>query len=548
MSDAEIPKTIAQYEIVRKLAQGGMAEVFLAKQQGYQGFEKLVVIKRILPELANSEDFIRMFLDEARTAADLRHANIVQILEVGQEQGHYHIVMEFLHGQDLRRLLRQQISQGARVPLQHALQIILDAAAGLHYAHQKKDIKGRNLGIVHRDVSPQNIIVTYEGNAKIVDFGIAKAATQTVKTKTGVIKGKYSYMSPEQASVAPLDHRSDQFALGIVAYELILGKRLFKYPNEMMTLHAVIECKITPPVQVLPGFPQALNDILMRALSPQLEDRFADLMAFSQAIEEFMASEGLVHGPGRVGDYMKQLFAETIKQEGFIGQPILPDNEGSQPSQISRARTHQGAPPPTVSSRRNPILSTKNAPQRRPAAEKKNLPKGLLAALIGVPVVALIALLAVFLSKPNTAPLIISSDPPGAQITLDGELYGSPTPAVIAKAEVDRVYVIKVEKNGFLPQQVQVRVLPKQGGVVKVQLKSAQAQFGVVKFSSTPSGAQVYINGAAVQQRTPFDYPRLQVGAELTVSFAKAGYQDLTKKLVVKEGLQRLHVQLKKAH
>lgn len=547
MSDSELPKTIAQYEIIRKLAQGGMAEVFLAKQKGYQGFEKLVVIKRILPELANSEDFIRMFLDEARTAADLRHSNIVQILEVGQEHGNYHIVMEFLHGQDLRRVLRQQLSQGARVPLQHALQIILDSAAGLHNAHQKKDMNGRRLGIVHRDVSPQNIIVTYEGNAKIVDFGIAKAATQTVKTKTGVIKGKYSYMSPEQASVAPLDHRSDQFALGIVAYELILGKRLFKYPNEMMTLHAVIECKITPPVNVLPGFPQALNDILMKALSPQAEDRYPDMMAFSDAIEEFMANEGLVHGPARVSKYMKGLFAKVLKDEAKLGQPVLPEGEGSQPSQISRAKTNQRAVA-TVAVRGPKRAQAKDSSPTPASQQKKGLSKGIVAALIAVPLLVLIVVAALVLSKPATAPLIIQSEPAGAEVYIDGLLFGSPSPAVLPKAEVDRVYVVKVSKQGFEAKQVQVRVLEKQGSLVNVKLKSKQAQFGVVKFSSTPKGAKVYINGAPMQQRTPFDYPRLPVGQQLTVSFSKPGYKDLTRKLTVAEGLQRMHVELEKSN
>ena len=193
------PVIAGKYTLLRRLGHGGMAEVFLAKQMSEGGFEKLVVLKRILPHLASGPEFVTMFLDEARIAADLRHPNIVTIADVGRVNDTLFMVMEFLHGQDIRKVQRKVAAFAQMIPLAHACQMAIDAAAGLHYAHTKHDLKGRDLQIVHRDVSPQNIIVTFEGSTKIVDFGIAKAAGQNTHTSAGVLKGKYTYMSPEQA-------------------------------------------------------------------------------------------------------------------------------------------------------------------------------------------------------------------------------------------------------------------------------------------------------------------------------------------------------------
>ncbi|MEW5848088.1 MAG: protein kinase [Myxococcota bacterium] len=317
------PVTIGgKYELLRKIATGGMAEVFLARQTGFRGFEKLVVIKRILPHLAQNEAFVKMFLDEARTAADLRHPNVVSVYEIHEDKGTYFISMEFLHGQDVRRILRRASEASEPVPLGHALQIVMDAASGLHYAHAKTDLNGRALDIVHRDISPQNILVTYDGSTKILDFGVAKAASQTFETASGVLKGKYSYMSPEQASGEPVDHRTDQFALGIVAYELTTMKRLFYRNSDVMTLHAVMECEVPPPSSVVSGYPPALERILMKALSRKAHDRFGNCQELVLALEEYLAHQGVVHSPARVGQYMRTLFAATLQHEQ-LAEPML---------------------------------------------------------------------------------------------------------------------------------------------------------------------------------------------------------------------------------
>ena len=304
-----------KYALLKKLASGGMAEVFLAKQIGLDGFEKLVVLKRILPHLSEDEEFVRMFLDEARTAADLRHPNVVNVFEVGEDEGTFFIAMEFLAGKDIRRTQRRAERLNVDVPLQHALQIIIDTANGLHYAHQKTDLRGNALGIVHRDVSPQNIIVTYDGTAKIVDFGIAKAASSNNQTASGVLKGKYAYMSPEQAAAHPIDHRTDLFALAVVAYELVTMRRLFKRENEVGTLHAILECKVPPPSDWAPHLPKELDEILLKALSSRPERRYASCQDFAFALEDFLSEQRLVHSQARVGRYMHKIFSDVITQE-----------------------------------------------------------------------------------------------------------------------------------------------------------------------------------------------------------------------------------------
>jgi eukaryotic-like serine/threonine-protein kinase len=193
-------ESYGRYQLVKKLATGGMAQIYLARQQGPEGFEKMLVVKRILPHLAENDDFITMFLDEARIAARLNHPNIVQIFDLGAQDDSYFIAMEFIHGEDLRKIWKQAERLENPFPLPLICRVIIDACAGLDYAHKKLDAAGKPLNIVHRDISPQNILVSFEGGVKVVDFGIAKAADQATVTKSGVLKGKYSYMSPEQST------------------------------------------------------------------------------------------------------------------------------------------------------------------------------------------------------------------------------------------------------------------------------------------------------------------------------------------------------------
>ncbi|MFW6369055.1 MAG: serine/threonine-protein kinase [Myxococcota bacterium] len=284
-----------RYELLRRIAAGGMGEVYLATQAGLEGFEKLLVVKVLLPHLVENEEFITMFLDEARIAARLNHANVAQIFDLGEVEGAYYIAMEYIHGEDVKRIWRKADEESKPVPLPLAVRIAADAAAGLDYAHKATDGNNQPLGIVHRDVSPQNILVTFDGGVKIIDFGIARAANRNVHTATGTLKGKYPYMSPEQATSKNLDHRSDIFALGVVLYEMATNLRLFARDSEIQIIQAVAECDIPRPSESNPAIDEQLEAVILKALSKNPERRQRHITGMGRA--DAPGAGGLA-GPG----------------------------------------------------------------------------------------------------------------------------------------------------------------------------------------------------------------------------------------------------------
>ncbi|HEX8819673.1 MAG TPA: serine/threonine-protein kinase [Archangium sp.] len=328
-------ETYGNYQLIKRLAMGGMAQIYLARPRSPGGAEKLVV-KRILPHLAENADFIRMFLDEARIAARLNHPNIVQIHDLGAQDDSFFIAMEYIHGEDLRRVWKRADRAGTPIPVPLVCRVIIDACAGLDYAHKKTDAQGKPLGIVHRDISPQNILLTFDGRVKVVDFGIAKAADQATVTRSGVLKGKYSYMSPEQAAGQKVDCRSDIFALGVVLYELLTCIRLFKRPNDMATLQAVADCNILPPSQANPRVPKDLDALVMKALARGPDDRFAEAAQLQLALEDWLASHPLPSSTADVAAFMQTLYATRLAEEARLGDVLVEDSE-SLPPQDARS-------------------------------------------------------------------------------------------------------------------------------------------------------------------------------------------------------------------
>ncbi|MBS1153958.1 MAG: Serine/threonine-protein kinase Pkn6 [Myxococcaceae bacterium] len=267
-------ETYGRYQLIKKIAVGGMGEVWLARQKGMVGFEKLVVVKRLLPHLTAEQDFINMFFDEARIAALLNHPHIAQIYDLGEVNGEYYIAMEYVPGENLRTVAQQALDLKGGMPIALKCRVLADAAAALDFAHQAKSPSGAPLDLIHRDVSPQNIIVGFSGSVKLIDFGVAKAAGKITRTATGVIKGKYAYMSPEQARGHDLDNRSDIFGLGIVFYEILASQRLFKRENDTETLKAIVYGDVPPPSSVVRGIPKQVDAIVMKALEKNRDDRF----------------------------------------------------------------------------------------------------------------------------------------------------------------------------------------------------------------------------------------------------------------------------------
>ncbi len=260
-----------------------MGEIFLARQVGLAGFDRLVILKTMLPELAEEEGLVEQFLDEARVAAKLNHPNIVSMYEVGEWQGRYFIAMEYISGDHVGRLLMAARRAGLKMPPLVAAKIIHDAALALDHAHTARDVDGTPLTVVHRDVSPQNIMVRDDGVTKVIDFGIARAANRSVRTRTGCIKGKAPYMAPEQIAGKPLDGRTDQFALGIVFWELLTHERLFYAENDVDVLRMVLNYRIPPPSSVVPNVPPELDEVVLHMLERAPEARYVSCGAVAES-------------------------------------------------------------------------------------------------------------------------------------------------------------------------------------------------------------------------------------------------------------------------
>jgi len=259
---ALVGQRLGKYEILALLALGGTAEIYLARIEGTEGFEKHVVVKCLHDHLAEDDDFVSMFLDEARLGAALDHSNIVQTLGLGEHADRYYIVMEYIAGVSLALVGRRahERVRGGRVPVPIILNLAAQACGGLHYAHE------HTAGLVHRDVSPQNLVITYEGIVKVVDFGIAKAEHRETRTRTGTVKGKFAYMSPELCLAGDVDRRTDVFALGVIIWELLTGRRLFKREANYETYQAVSACKVPPPSSINHELEPALDELVMCAL------------------------------------------------------------------------------------------------------------------------------------------------------------------------------------------------------------------------------------------------------------------------------------------
>lgn len=304
-----------KYRLVDRIAVGGMAEIFLAQQMEGEGLERPVVIKRIRPHLSKHTTFVKMFLNEARLAAQLNHPNIVQIHDLGKIGESYFIAMEYIFGRDMRRVIPKAEQLGIPFPLVYALRIASDVCAGLSYAHKKVDLYGNPLNIVHRDVTPENIFVSFDGTVKLLDFGIAKAANQVEQTRSGELKGKLSYMSPEQCYGKPLDCRSDIFSVGVVLYEWLTGFKLFTGESEVAVMRSITDGKIYAPSYFKADIPEPVEAILMKALEKDRERRYQTAGEMRAAIDAFLNTYEFTPSPQHLSNFLRQLFHDELNEE-----------------------------------------------------------------------------------------------------------------------------------------------------------------------------------------------------------------------------------------
>jgi len=496
------PIRFGKYLLLEKLAVGGMAQLYRGKITGIQGFEKLIAIKTILPHLSGEKELLNSFIDEAKLAALLHHQNIVQIYDFGPMEGSYFIAMEYLFGRDLRHIFSK--SQEKNFPLSNelALFIISRICSGLDYAHQLRDFQGNPLNIIHRDISPQNIFVTYEGEIKIVDFGIAKAASQSTITQFGMIKGKIAYMSPEQASGQSIDHRSDIFSTGILLYEMITQKRMFTGPDTLQILAKVSKAEFEPPEVAHSGLSPKIYKILNKALVKDPDHRYQSCGEMLADIEECMFELSLRPSARSLSQYMKELFEEEITTEGRLMRDAAVadmDRQLAPEKEVQPAGEGQEKP--------------KIAPQAEtPKTEKK---RGILYAALAVFLVAIVVVFAFWFKgksvttpgkevavkpvQPSVTEIPKETAPGKASPTVAKEIERGPSPDAEAKALQDQAAGL-MEKN---PKEAKSLLLK----AIKMDPTSAQAHFqlGLVymKLKDHPKAIEAYQKVAELDPRFP---------------------------------------------
>jgi serine/threonine protein kinase len=342
------PGAYGPYRLLERVAAGGMAEVFRAKRSGVEGFEKVVAVKRILPHLSDNKEFVEMFIDEAKMVAGLSHPNIVQIFDLGRIEKTYFIAMEYVHGRDLRTILKRAKEKGLRIPLDLSVLVISKVCSALEYAHRKKDEGGLPLKIVHRDISPQNILISFEGEVKLTDFGIAKATSKATDTDRGALRGKLLYMSPEQASGQPLDKRSDVFSLGVVFYEVITDAKPFLGTSEKGILEMVRQCRVEPPRSLNPRVGEKLERVMMKALEKDPEARYQDASEMYRDLERVL-HERQPPASTELARFMEVLFEENVETASNTpASPEAVEEEGIEIDLDSGAAAPQSPPPPPV--------------------------------------------------------------------------------------------------------------------------------------------------------------------------------------------------------
>ncbi len=510
---AFVPQRFGKYYLIDKIAVGGMAEIFRAKQFGEGGFEKLLVIKRILSHLSEEQDFVQMFFDEARISSTLGHSNIVHVYDFGRIQSNYFIAMEYCEGKDLKTIMKKCQEIGRPLPVEYAVYIIHEVLKGLDYAHRKKNEYNEEMNILHRDISPSNVIVSYdEGKVKLADFGIAKAESATYKTKAGVLKGKFEYMSPEQASGLPIDRRSDIFSVGICLYELLTRRRLFKTDSDLRTLELIRNPLIPPPSHLNPQVSEELDAIVMKALARRPEDRYQEAWQMQHELRELMRSSTPPTSPDLIAlslaNFMQEIFEREIRQERarldkssrIVRQLLaeeddigLEDESWEIPSDGSRVVG--GLVPPDGTEMRLMLEEARNAKTARwPLIALLLVLVAVLGSVLlfqhrgedGASILSASARetseyvpLSEALSsppdasapdQPRYASLKLDVEPAGASVYLDDTLIGE-APLVYRRLKVGALYTLRIEARGYKTSRRQIRPAAPQDMTLKIVLE-----------------------------------------------------------------------------
>jgi len=465
--------TVGQYLLMTPLAQGGMAEIWLARQSGPKGFERLVVIKRMIDALESDPELVDMFITEARLAAQLNHPHVIQVFDLGEDGTSLYLVMEYLDGENLSAVRRLGVKHQLPMLDQHAVRLLAWAADGLHYAHTRVGVDGRPLGIVHRDISPQNLFATFDGGLKVLDFGVAKLASQN--TTSGKLKGKLGYMSPEQARGEQLDARSDLFALGIVLFEQLTHHRLFPGMEDTQVLGAIAHGTLPRPTERRADLDPSLEAIIMKAMAPRREDRYQSAREMQDVLESWLQQNGFSVTTSDIADSLRTLFARRIHERRQLIEAAM--RAEMTPSSVEKLRRLSQTEP-------TPAVSSKSKAGTAPEQEKRSLVGLGLGFILAVTAIAGVTVLllasrgpevpknvaVVTVVKPAEVPppvLLIGSAPAGASITVDGKSAGTAPVTLQGLAAGD--HLIEATLEGHQPASRTVP-LPRPGERLMIEL------------------------------------------------------------------------------
>jgi tRNA A-37 threonylcarbamoyl transferase component Bud32 len=426
----EGPQRIDRYDLIAEIASGGMATVFLANLSGVGGFRRFVAIKRLHPHLAKEQEFVEMFLDEARLAAGIHHPHVVPILEVGASERGYYLVMEYIEGDTLARLLARAATSGHKLPSTIGTRVVVDMLSGLHAAHELRDEHGNPTELVHRDVSPQNILVGIDGNTRITDFGVARAASRLSATRAGQLKGKIAYMAPEQAVGDPsVDRRADIFSSGIVLWEVLAARRLFKAENEAATLSRVISEPIPDICAVNPEIDPAVGAVVMKALARDRDDRYSTCQDFADELERTARAAGAIASSREVATYVGEVIGQEIAQQREAVRGWLARSEPSQAMpaeivEIGHATAPPGGPATVPGEHSGMIASPLGAPVLETGGRSK---APLIIAGAAAAGFVIVGLLVMLLRKEEARPALAAPQMPSSAVA-------APTPAAVPAA------------------------------------------------------------------------------------------------------------------
>lgn len=550
------PKQFGKYYLVEKLAMGGMAEIYKAKTFGVDGFEKLLVIKRILPHCAADKDFITMLIDEAKLSVLLSHANIVQVFDLGKIGEDYFIAMEYIHGLNLRDIMYKCRESNTIIPPEIAVYILSEVCKGLDYAHRKTDLSGKALNIVHRDISPQNVLLSFEGEVKLVDFGIAKAAMNISHTMAGILKGKIAYMSPEQAMGKTINRSTDIFSVGILLYEMLTNTKLFTGESQFEVLKKIRTTRITEnnlPASV----PEKLRPILAKALAFRVEERFQHAGDFQIELTKYLYSSYVDFSPRKLASFIKELFADDIRKEeegrakevAFESQTASMNiEEGAKQIDI----VHRGIPPEVDDTKKIKLKHSKSKEEitHTPISiqgtkriwakgeKRKRWP------FILIPILATVAAAAYFgikeinfknipslwegkpavETKSVTGSSSISSVPSGAKIILDGIDTGLVTPAEIVDLKLNTRHIIRLEKKDYEPKEE--TFLTTSAKPQRLNITLEEITRGIINVISDPTGASIILDGKTTGQVTPATIEKIELNLEHKITLSKPAYED----------------------